>query len=83
MPLPTPGDLPDSGIKPASLASPPLAADSFPLVPLGKYQIFWKLSRFLVTQSRTLRFREEKLFAPRHLLMVRSQEHAVDLVWGM
>jgi len=30
------GDLPDPGIKPTSLASPALAADSLPLAPLGK-----------------------------------------------
>ena len=30
LPLPTPGDLPDPGIKPASPVSPALQADSFP-----------------------------------------------------
>ena len=34
--FPTPGDLPDPGIKPASLASPVLASGFFPLVPPGK-----------------------------------------------
>ena len=31
LPFPPPGDLPDSGIQPGSLASPALQADSFPL----------------------------------------------------
>ena len=35
LPFPPPGDLPDPGIEPASLASPALAADSLPLVHLG------------------------------------------------
>ena len=33
LPFPAPGDLPDPGIKPASLASPASAGDSLPLVP--------------------------------------------------
>ena len=37
LPCPPPGDLPDPGIKPASLLSPALAgATSFPLAPPGK-----------------------------------------------
>ena len=36
LPFPPPGDLPDPGIKPISLASPALQADSLPLVPPGK-----------------------------------------------
>ena len=35
LPFPSPGDLPDPGIKPASLASPALQADSLPLSHLG------------------------------------------------
>ena len=35
LPFPTPGDLPDPGIKPVSLASPALAVDSLPLRHLG------------------------------------------------
>ena len=31
LPFPPPGDLPDPGLEPASLASPPLQADSLPL----------------------------------------------------
>ena len=34
LPFPTPGDLPDPGIKPMSLESLALQADSLPLVPL-------------------------------------------------
>ena len=36
LPFPPPGDLPDPWIEPASLESPPWAADSLPLVPPGK-----------------------------------------------
>ena len=36
LPYPPPGDLPDSGIKPASLMSPALEAGLLPLVPPGK-----------------------------------------------
>ena len=36
LPFPTPGDLPDPGIKPMSLASPALAGESFNTEPLGK-----------------------------------------------
>ena len=37
MPFPTPGDLPDPGIKLASLASPALAGGYFTTVPPGKH----------------------------------------------
>ena len=36
LPFPTPGDLPNLGIKPASLASPALAGRFFTTVPPGK-----------------------------------------------
>ena len=36
LPSPPPGDLPDSGIKPVSPASPPLWLDSIPTEPPGK-----------------------------------------------
>ena len=36
MPFPSPGDLPDLGIEPESVASPPLWADSSPSEPPGK-----------------------------------------------
>ena len=36
LPLPTPGDLPDPGIKPMSLVSPALAGGFFTAVPPGK-----------------------------------------------
>ena len=36
LPFPTPGDLPDPGIKPMSLVSPALAGGFFTTVPLGK-----------------------------------------------
>ena len=41
LPFPTPGDLPDPGIKPVSLASPASAVDSLPLRHLGSpFQTF-------------------------------------------
>ena len=36
LPFPSPGDLPDPGIKPMALTSPVLPADSLPLAPPGK-----------------------------------------------
>ena len=36
MPFPSLGDLPDAGIKPASLASPALACEFFTTAPSGK-----------------------------------------------
>ena len=36
LPIPSPGDLPDPGIKPASPVSPVLQVDSLPSEPLGK-----------------------------------------------
>ena len=36
LPFPSPGDLPDPGIKPVSLTSPALADGSLPRVPPGK-----------------------------------------------
>ena len=38
LPFPTPGDLPDPVVEPASLMSPELQADSLPSEPLGKPQ---------------------------------------------
>ena len=39
LPFPTPGDLPDSGIEPASLKSPALQADSLPVEPQERREI--------------------------------------------
>ena len=36
LPSPSPGDLPDPGVEPISLASPALQADSLPYKPPGK-----------------------------------------------
>ena len=36
LPFPTPGDLPDPGVTPASLVSPALAGGFFTTAPLGK-----------------------------------------------
>ena len=40
LPFPTPGDLPDPGIKPASLVSPELQVDSLPLCHQGSFFIY-------------------------------------------
>ena len=39
LPFPTPGDLPDPGIEPGSLASPNWQADSLPLAPPAKHPL--------------------------------------------
>ena len=39
LPFPALGDLPDPGIKPASLAPPASAGDSLPLVPLEAVKV--------------------------------------------
>ena len=44
LPFPPPGDLPNSGNKPASLASPALAGGSLPLAPLRKPSINYTIS---------------------------------------
>ena len=38
LPFPSPGNLPDPGVKPASLPSPALAGGFFTTTPLGKPQ---------------------------------------------
>ena len=45
LPFPSPGDLPDTGIKSLSLASPALQADSLPLAPPGKYSLVNSVSK--------------------------------------
>ena len=45
LPCPTPGDLPDPGIKPVSLASPALAGGFFTTEPPGKHHALQSLSR--------------------------------------
>jgi len=45
LPFPSPGDLPDSGIKPASLAPPALQVDSLPSDPPGKSQTSYAFSK--------------------------------------
>ena len=52
LPFPSPGDLPDPGIEPASPVSPALQVDSLPTEPtflrlpkLGKYEIFIDLPK--------------------------------------
>jgi len=43
LPFPSPGNLPDPGIKPRSLASPALAGGFFTTVPPGKPEFLMKL----------------------------------------
>ena len=51
MPCPPPGDLPDPGIKPASLAPPTLQVNSLLLHHIGSPRIQWKKVKVKVTQS--------------------------------
>ena len=46
LPCPPPGDLPDSGIKPVSPASPALQTGSLPLAPPWKPYIDWAFNKF-------------------------------------
>ena len=83
MPFPTLGDRLNSGIEPASLASLVLAGRFFTTGTTWEVSNLLEAEQFPCYTEQGLRFREEKLFVPRHLLMVRSQEHAVGLVWGV
>ena len=62
LPCPPPGDLPDPGIEPISLASPALQADSLPTEPPGKPNVKykWKLL-FGIHNSRKERGREKEI----------------------
>ena len=51
LPFPSPGDLPDPGIEPASLRSPALGADSLPLASLGKFTISQSLLKLMSIES--------------------------------
>ena len=51
-----PGDLPNPGIKPASLTSPALAGGSSPLVPPGKPWTPYKEHHILSLRKMCLRF---------------------------
>ena len=53
LPFPSPGDIPDSGIEPASLVSPELQVDSLPLSHLGTYYpgyfiFYWSIVFFFL-----------------------------------
>ena len=48
LPFSFPGDLPDQGIKPASLVSPALQADSLPAESSGKPQIYQIFSILII-----------------------------------
>ena len=47
LPFPTPGDLPDPGLEPASSESPALAGRFFTTAPLGKPAIYNKVHIFV------------------------------------
>ena len=51
LPFPSPGDLPDLGIKPESLVSPVLAGEFFTTAPLGKPTDLWIKNQWLVEES--------------------------------
>ena len=55
LPFPAPGDLPNPGIKPASLASPALAGRFFTTVPPGKP---------MVLMTKQISLPREKLTSP-------------------
>ena len=48
LPFPTPGDLPDPGIEPASLASPALTGGFFTVVTPGKLENLYSYSCYLL-----------------------------------
>ena len=45
LPFPLPGDLPDAGIEPVSLASPVLAGRFFTIAPPGKHSVGTKIAQ--------------------------------------
>ena len=61
-PFPTPGDLPDPGIKPSFLASPALSGRFFTTVPTGKpltHEFFFPIN---TTQARTVEFADTIMY---------------------
>ena len=61
VPIPSPGDLPDPGIKPRSLMSPALVGGSLPLVPPGKSKFIFRIISYLC--SLTSHFKHPKGYA--------------------
>ena len=61
VPIPSPGDLPDPGIKPRSLMSPALVGGSLPLVPPGKSKFIFRIISYLC--SLTSHFKHPKRYA--------------------
>ena len=53
MPFPSPGDLPNTGIKPVSLVSPALAGRFFTTKPLGKSELIFVVDFFLAAYLET------------------------------
>ena len=61
LPFPTPGDLPDSGIEPVSLASPALAGRFFTTVPPEKYYLTIIYCVHALLKSRNVKFTHWRL----------------------
>ena len=61
LPFPTPGDLPDPGIEPASLASPTLAGGFFTTLPPGKPFIYLKTLKQVGSQRKTVNSGHQEL----------------------
>ena len=57
LPFPSPRDLPDPGIKPASLASPALAGGFFTTIPPGKLQLISPKYCYVLNSEITLIYR--------------------------
>ena len=86
LPFPSPGDLPDPGIKPASLMSPALAHRCLQLVPPGKalkesekWRRKWQPTPVILHQRR--KWQPTQVFLPgeshgqRHLVDCSPQDH--------
>ena len=61
LPFPTPGTLPDPGIKLKSPASPELQVDSFTAEPLGKFSNFSVYSLICINYLTSLSFPKHKM----------------------
>ena len=70
LPFPSPGDLPEPGIEPKSLTSPPLTGGFFSTLPLGSW-VFYN-SRFGNSAERCSHALEEVKQVPRGLSKVSS-----------
>ena len=54
LPFPLPGDLPDAGIEPVSLASPVLAGRFFTIEPPGKHSMGTKIAQEEICATKSI-----------------------------